>query len=247
MKLIYSKTYIFLFSSVFILFLFNCKKNKEEENNSFESYRYELWKNLIDNNYNFDFIGSINDNGTYAEYAGQIFDVNHEGIGGFESEDVLNNINEVLLSIDTPDVILLSIGGNDLLDGGNPPSEPISNIAQLINKLQNYNSSITIFLEQIAPASNTIMTIQLTQTINNFNSQIVTLANSSTNINSNVFALDMYSNFNESYLADDVHYNYAGAKFIADIYYNGIQGQFTSSELIRILPLGDSRVEGNRP
>jgi lysophospholipase L1-like esterase len=151
------------------------------------------------------------------------------------------------LNIDTPDLILLSIGGNDLLDGGNPPSEPISNITQLINELQNYNSYITIFLEQIAPASNNTMTTQLTQIINDFNSQIVTLANSSTNNNSNVIAIDMYSDFNESYLADDVHYNEVGAKFIADKYFSGIQGQFTSSDFIKILPIGDSRVEGNRP
>jgi len=245
MKFTFFKT--ILYCLIFSVLFFNCKKNKEDENNFFESYRYELWKNLIDNNYNFDFLGTINDNGSYADYNGKSFDINHEGIGGFESEDVLDNINEVLLNIDTPDVILLSIGGNDLLDGGNPPSEPISNITQLINELQNYNYDITIFLEQIAPASSTIMTNQLTQTINDFNSQIVTLANSSTNNNSNVIALDMYSDFIESYLADDVHYNELGAKFIADIYFSGIQGKFSSSEFIKILPLGDSRVEGNRP
>jgi hypothetical protein len=57
----------------------------------------------------------------------------------------------------------------------------------------------------------------------------------------------MNTNFNESYLADDVHYNELGAKFIADIYFNGIQSEFASSTPINILPLGDSRVEGNRP
>jgi lysophospholipase L1-like esterase len=235
-----------LFCLIFSLLFLNCKKKSVEENGFYESYRYELWKNLVDNNYNFDFLGTINDNGSYDDYNGQSFDINHEGIGGFESEDVLDNINEVLLNIDTPDVILLSIGGNDLLDGGNPPSEPISNISQLINELQNYNYDITIFIEQIAPASSSIMTNELTQTINDFNSQIVTLANSSTNNNSNVIALDMYSDFNESYLADDVHYNELGAKFIADVYFGGIQGKYNSSEFIKILPLGDSRVEGNR-
>ena len=65
---------------------------------------------------------------------------------------------------------------------------------------------------------------------------------------SKVIALDMNTNFNESYLADDVHYNEAGAKFIADIYFGGIQSEYPSnSTLIKILPLGDSRVEGNRP
>ena len=57
------------------------------------------------------------------------------------------------------------------------------------------------------------------------------------------------TNFDESYLADDVHYNELGAKFIADIYFLGIQSEYSSTNLsdLKILPLGDSRVEGNRP
>ena len=57
----------------------------------------------------------------------------------------------------------------------------------------------------------------------------------------------MNTNFNESYLADDVHYNEAGAKFIADIYFGGIQSEYASASIVNILPLGSSRVEGNRP
>jgi len=242
------KIKISLSYALFLLIIISsCKKNNEQENDSYESYRYELWKNLIDNNYNFDFIGREKDYGTYPLYAGLEFDNDHEGSGGFESEDVLANIDEILTTIASPDIVLLSIGGNDLLDGGNPPSEPIANIVELVGKLQTHNSNITIFLERIAPANNETMTSSLTNKLNDFNSQIVTIANSLTSNTSKVIALDMNTNFNESYLADDVHYNEAGAKFIADIYFNGIQSEFASSTLINILPLGDSRVEGNRP
>ena len=242
------KIKISLSYALFLLIIISsCKKDNEQENDSYESYRYELWKNLIDNNYNFDFIGREKDYGTYPLYAGLEFDNDHEGSGGFESEDVLANIDEILTTIASPDIVLLSIGGNDLLDGGNPPSEPISNIVELVGILQTHNSNITIFLERIAPANNETMTSSLTNKLNDFNSQIVSIANSLTSNTSKVIALDMNTNFNESYLADDVHYNEAGAKFIADIYFNGIQSEFASSTLINILPLGDSRVEGNRP
>ena len=242
------KIKISLSYALFLLIIISsCKKNNEQENDSYESYRYELWKNLIDNNYNFDFIGREKDYGTYPLYAGLEFDNDHEGSGGFESEDILANIEEILTTIASPDIVLLSIGGNDLLDGGNPPSEPISNIVELVGILQTHNSNITIFLEKIAPANNETMTSSLTNKLNDFNSQIVSIANSLTSNTSKVIALDMNTNFNESYLADDVHYNEAGAKFIADIYFNGIQSEFASSTLINILPLGDSRVEGNRP
>ena len=234
--------------SLFATIISSCKKDDEEENDFFESYRYELWKNLVDNNYNFDFVGRQKDYGNYEEYSGQEFDNDHEGGGGFESEDVLANIDEVLAAISSPDIILLSIGGNDLLDGGNPPSEPIANIVELVEKLQTHNSNITIFLERIAPANSETMTSSLTTNLNDFNSQIISIADNLTTNTSKVIALDMNTNFNESYLADDVHYNEAGAKFIADIYFDGIQSEYASSSTsINILPLGASRVEGNRP
>jgi hypothetical protein len=242
------KIKISLSYALFLLIIISsCKKNNEQKNDSYESYRYELWKNLIDNNYNFDFTGRQKDYGIYEEYAGLEFDNEHEGVGGYETEDVLENIDEILATISSPDIVLLSIGGNDLLDGGNPPSEPISNIVELVGILQTHNSNITIFLERIAPANNETMTSSLTNKLNDFNSQIVSIANSLTTNKSKVIALDMNTNFNESYLADDVHYNKVGAKFIADIYFDGIQSEFASSTSINILPLGDSRVEGNRP
>jgi len=54
--------------SLFATIISSCKKDDEEENDFFESYRYELWKNLVDNNYNFDFVGRQKDYGTYEEY-----------------------------------------------------------------------------------------------------------------------------------------------------------------------------------
>ena len=235
--------------SVFACIISSCKKDRGQENDSYESYRYELWKNLVDNNYNFDFVGTQKDYGTYEEYLGEEFDNDHEGAGGYESEDVLHDIDEILAAIPSPDVVLLSIGGNDLLDGGNPPSEPIANIVELVEKLQNHNSNITIFLEEIAPANSETMTSSLTTNLNEFNSQIASISNTLTTNSSKVIALYMNTNFNESYLADDVHYNEAGAKFVADIYFGGIQSEYTpsSSISINILPLGSSRVEGNRP
>ena len=233
--------------SVFASIISSCKKDRDQENESYESYRYELWKNLVDNNYDFDFVGRQKDFGTYEEYLGVEFDNDHEGAGGYESEDVLDDLEEILAAISSPDIVLLSIGGNDLLDGGNPPSEPISNIVEIVEKLQTHNSNITIFLEEIAPANNETMSSSLTTNLNDFNSQIVSIANILTTNTSKVIALDMNTNFNESYLADDVHYNEAGAKFIADIYFGGIQSNYASSSAINILPLGDSRVEGNRP
>jgi len=87
----------------------------------FESFRCGLWKNLVDYGYDFDFVGRQKDDGTYAEYLVREFDNDHKGQGGFESDDDLDNIDAVLLAISSPQIVILSVGGSDLLDGGNRP------------------------------------------------------------------------------------------------------------------------------
>ena len=101
-----------------------------------ERYRYELWKKCIQNNYQIDFVGQQYDDGTYPNFMGSPFDRDHEGIGGIESEGVLNNLEEVLLQTNQLDAVLLCIGGNDLL-GGDDPQTVIDNIGLIIEEIQN--------------------------------------------------------------------------------------------------------------
>lgn len=228
-----------------LFFIFSCKKQNNNEN-GYESYRYELWKMLIDNGYQFDLIGTQIDDGNYPDYLGNSFDRDHEGIGGIESEDLLSNLSEVLLNVPVPDLVLLCVGGNDLLNGDDP-SAPISNIHLIIDVLQNNNPNVTVFIEQIAPAREDAMNNELTNKITSFNNQIISVANNQSNNNSIVSPIDMYTNFSNSFFADDVHYNEQGANFVAGKYLNAIQSTFNNINFINILTLGDSRVEGGRP
>ena len=91
------------------------------------------------------------------------------------------------------------------------------------------------------------MTAEFSSKLNDFNTQISTLATSQTNANSKVITVDMFTGFNDNYLADDVHYNLSGALFIANRYYTAISNEFNNTSTLNILTLGDSRVEGGRP
>ena len=235
-----------IFSVFFVLSccFYSCKKDSDEE--GYESYRYELWKECVQNNFQIDFIGQQYDDGTYPNFMGVSFDRDHEGIGGIESEGVLNNIEEVLLQTNDLDAVLLCVGGNDLL-GGDDPQTVIDNIVLIIDEIQNRFPNIIIFLEQIAPGNNETMTNDLSLKLSEFNDLIHQTATLYSNQNTSVIAVDMNTNFTENLLADEVHYNQYGAVFVAEQYYTSISTVFNSQNPLKILPLGDSRVEGARP
>ena len=244
MKLKFTKSSLLIFLLGLLIQFVSCKKGDED---GYESYRYELWKKCISNNYTIDFIGMQYDDGNYPDFNGFSFDRDHEGIGGIETEGVLDNIDEVLQQVNDFNIVLLCIGGNDLLNGIDDPQTAIDNIHLIIDAIQNAHPDVTIFIEKIAPGNNEIMTPEFQLKLDEFNQLIAALAPIQTNANSNVIAVDMYTGFTENLLADDVHYNQEGALFIAERYFNAISSSFSSNATLNILPLGDSRVEGARP
>lgn len=244
MNLKFTRSSLLIFLSGLLIQFASCKKGDED---GYESYRYELWKKCISNNYTIDFLGMQYDDGNYPDFNGYSFDRDHEGIGGIETEGVLDNIDEVLQQVNDFNIVLLCIGGNDLLNGIDDPQTAIDNIHLIIDAIQNAHPDVTIFIEKIAPGNNEIMTPEFQLKLDEFNQLIAALAPIQTNANSNVIVVDMYTGFTENLLADDVHYNQEGALFIAERYFNAISSSFSSNATLNILPLGDSRVEGARP
>ena len=51
----------------------------EGDRPNYESFRYELWKDLIENNWTFDFIGTQLDSRFYPLFNNLNFDTDHEG------------------------------------------------------------------------------------------------------------------------------------------------------------------------
>lgn len=186
----------------------------------YESFRYELWKDLKDGSWTFDFIGTQNDAASYPAYNGNSFDKDHEGRGGWTSGQILSRLNNWLGQTGAPDIVLFSSpGGNDALENLSY-SQAISNINAIIDALQAANPNVIILIEQLAPARSDAMTNQLTTYINQMHQDVLTIASEQSNAQSQVIAVNMYSGFTDSMLADEVHYNQAGADFIANRYYN---------------------------
>jgi len=190
----------------------------------FECSRYELWKDLSDNEWTFDFIGTQSDNATYPNVSGNEFDIDHEGRGGWTSSEILDGLDGWLSQTGSPDIVLFSSpGGNDILNGQDY-NQTLENINLIIDALQTNNSNVSIIIEQPAPGRSDFMTTEYTNAFNQMQQDVITIATEKTTSNSQVIAVDMFSNFDDSYLADDVHYNEAGADYIATRYYEVLEG-----------------------
>lgn len=200
---------------------------------TYESYRYELWKDLIDCNWNFDFVGTQSDLKSYPNYQGNSFDRHHQGEGGYTTFDVLSVLPSSLSTIGSVDVVLLGIGGNDFLNFGSTGiSSAINNINSIIDILQNNNPNVTIFIEQIAPGLTSFMTADFTLAINDFNNLIPLVAINKTTTSSKIVVVDMHTGWQDNYFADVVHYNTIGAEIVASKYMLALENFYNSTTSI---------------
>lgn len=189
----------------------------------YESYRYELWKLLVDSGLEFDFIGTENDDADYPQYAGLSFDRDHEGRGGITSGGIRDEIDLWLNEAGAPDVVLFSSpGGNDDLTEVTY-EDVIANINAIVDAIQSVNPNATIIIEQAAPPRSDGLTPEFLANYNRILEDVVTIASEQTTSTSSVLTVDMATGFNDSFLTDDVHYSEAGAVFIANRYYEALE------------------------
>ena len=189
----------------------------------FESYRYSLWKDLIDGGWYFDYIGTEMETGSYPNYKGLSFDPDHQGKMSWTSEQIFEELESILHETGYPDIVLFSSpGGNDILDGL-PYENVVENINGIIDLFQDLNPDIVILIEQLAPGKTSFMTPQLTAIFEQAVLDVKTIAQEQTDENSQVIAVNMFDGFVDRYLFDDIHYNEEGAKFIAQRYYEVLE------------------------
>ncbi|MEQ6122959.1 GDSL-type esterase/lipase family protein [Pseudotenacibaculum sp. MALMAid0570] len=187
----------------------------------FQSYRYDLWKLLIHEEIDFDFIGPKTDLTSQPNYQNQSFDPHHAGYGGFTSANILSYFTQIIDPHNVPDIVLLGIGGNDLLLNVDV-NQIIQNINLIVDFIQVMNPDVIIIIEQIAPGKSDIMTNSLWQVLNELNSKVINLTNEQTTQNSTVITVDMAKDWQDFYLFDDVHYSQDGALLVAERYFQAI-------------------------
>jgi lysophospholipase L1-like esterase len=214
--------------------------------NTRESYRYRLWKKLIDDGFDFQFAGSMTDHfgcGTpvFDDHFGQVFNKNHEGHWGWRAYQILNGGGtswfcrgnqklSVWLSSYTPDISLIHLGTNDIFNNDFGLSEDalmdttIYFLKSIIDVLRTDNPNVTIFLAQLIPG-NPISGNGYRVPI--LNDRIPDIAIDKYDPNSPIIIVDQYSDFNvSSDTYDNIHPNESGEEKMAQKWRDAIFNHF---------------------
>ncbi len=182
----------------------------------YPSYRYYLWTMLRNGGYDVDFVGST----TEPNFQKFMFDQDHDGYSGYTTELLANDMDRMLVSF-TPDIVLLDIGTNDVLQQV-PMKDRMRNIDRIVTSLRQKNPNVRIVLAQIAPTSDTFRNTN--SGLDEFNKNLLSYAQSTTTGASPIVIVDMNTAWSTAQFtqADGVHPNTEGEVQLAQRWANAL-------------------------
>ena len=202
------------------------------------SYRYFLWKKLIDAGIEFDFVGSMNTQlDTYSkgdtpqpDYQGQSFDKDHEGHFAWEVNHIWGgrnpNNNTGSGSLDQWmeaydfDIALLHLGTNDAFMGQNN-HQTIFEIKAIIEKLRLDNPNVVTLLARVIPTAKGQREAAAVEQLASLIPSIIDEMNTE---ESPVILVDMFEGFDVKALTyDGVHPNEQGEQEMANRWFDAIK------------------------
>ncbi|MEJ8756339.1 GDSL-type esterase/lipase family protein [Pontibacter sp. H259] len=223
-----------------------------QANGEHTSYRFPLWKKLVDADIAVEFVGSHNTNQWEAAspvistvYKGKTFTNVNEGHWGWRVDQLLEGHEDERhkgklsewVQLYTVDYALVHMGTNDIFQEQDN-SQTIEEVKQVIQTLRSRNPAITILLAQLIPANKPQ---SYKDAIVDYNSRIRALGNSLDSPLSKVVVVDMHSGFDENTLLyDDAHPNEQGEEVMAERWFTTIKS------LIVPLPVTLTRFEAQQ-
>ncbi len=178
-------------------------------------YRDDLWNLLTNKGYNFDFVG--NESSGHGN-----FDKDHAGISGERIDQVSDRIDGLLTNYQ-PEIVLLMIGTNDILQNNKLEDAP-NRLSQLIDQITNQSPNTQVFVGSIPPDRNA----ERQQLVDEYNAAIPDIVESKKTAGKNVTFVDIFSHMNIDDLEDDVHPTPTGNNKIARSWYEAIRDNYTS-------------------
>lgn len=119
------------------------------------SYRYPLWKMMVDAQAKVDFVGSLrggfNGDADWQPYQGQEFDRDHEGHWGWRTQGIRERL-EGWLEGYTPDIALILLGSNDRrgIDSGEKTiADTADEMRRIIEILRADNPNVRVLIGHV--------------------------------------------------------------------------------------------------
>lgn len=192
------------------------------------SYRYPLWKHLVDANKQVEFVGSQIHKGnggrvSWETYKDLPFTPANEGHSGWRADQILNGLENgkekglsTWLSGYNPDIALIHLGTNDMYQKQTPESTR-DEIEQIIAKLRGNNPEIKVLLARVVP-------MRTDASISRLNKLLAELALKLNLPNSPVASVDMYTGFNieTDMQKDKIHPNASGEEKMAKRWFDAL-------------------------
>jgi len=183
------------------------------------SYRYNLWKKLIDAEIEFDFVGTMTSNNggnpNWPDYKGKSFDKDHEGHWGWVADKILKD-TESWLKKYTPDMVLFHIGTNDCYKQKQNAKGIISELKQIIELLRKDNPKVVVFLASLIPCRSVGSYIAA------LNAEIPGFSKEITTAQSPVIFVDQNTGMSSSDLYDGIHPGPTGEEKMAQKWFDAI-------------------------
>ncbi len=193
------------------------------------SYRFWLWEQLVSAGFadKVDFVGKrcgcgdINGECGQPQFPCSVWPCNHNGYHDRTIGMILGMVGS-LCAVDTPDVVLLHLGTNDIIspDATGDLSVSKSEMESLIDKIRVYNPNVTILLCKIIPS------IYDRDSFPVFNRYMDQVAVEKTQAASPIVIVDQYTGYvpwpGQDNDVDGVHPTESGEKKIANKYFGAL-------------------------
>lgn len=204
------------------------------------TWRYGLWKHLLERGYTFDYIGTQGredcPRAATPDYEGRDFDHDNEGHGGWTTGDLLHgrgedaseNLAKWLVGY-TPETVLLHIGGNDLQEARDKPwgilgivEKAQENLRKIIRLLQADNPNVTIYLA-LHIKVNGDKILFANGGIALYNAGLPAIARDLSTPESRIILVDHNTGWSNDLLGEDgIHPNAAGNERMANVWFESI-------------------------
>ena len=191
------------------------------------AYRYALNQLLTQGGYAFDFVGRLQDGETATP---PLTRARHEGYGGETTQQLADNRMPGALTANTPDVILIHAGTNDITNSATASATPMQGLLQTVQTWSTTNQPVKVVVAEIIKLRSGAT---YAERVAPLNAAVTTMINqnfaAASDTSMTVSQADMYdASIAMTPVSDDVsglHPSRAGYDAMAQVWYDALVAQ----------------------